>query len=450
MVKDTGQESDAGEKRSSSDSINSSSTYTARVGTFSALRIGNFRLLLTVHMFAVAAQWIQQLTINWLVYKLTGSGTILGTLNMVGTITSLGMIPLGGLLIDRINHRKLMLMVVAWMLAITLGLGFILLSGHRQISYLFIFAALSGLTLTVFINLRQVAVFDLVPRAVTPGAVPLLLTGGGIMRSFGPAIGGFLMLWFGPAQNFFLQAGAYALIAFTIMQMRFPAREVNKIQTSPFQNIREGIKYVAKERVTRNFMLMGFVTPLFTVPIITILPPIYVVKVYHGGPEILGILLAPVGIGGIFGGIFTASLSRFERRGLVQISALFLLALSLIAFGLTTIFWVALPLLALAGFFEAVFLTTNQTLLMLSIPDELRGRVISIVNLSGALSFLGGLMAGIGADHLGGPRLITIILAGIAGSIAILVLIFSATIRNYRLSQGIAVKSVSASKDSAT
>jgi len=82
------------------------------------------------------------------------------------------------------------------------------------------------------------------------------------MRSFGPAIGGFLMLWFGPAQNFFLQAGAYTLIAVTIMQMRFPEREANKIQTSPFQNIREGIRYVAKERITRNFMLMGFVTPL--------------------------------------------------------------------------------------------------------------------------------------------------------------------------------------------
>jgi MFS family permease len=353
-------------------------------------------------------------------------------------------------LIDRINHRRLLLMVVAWMLAITLGLGFILLSGHRQISYLFIFAGLSGLTLTVFINLRQVAVFDLVPRPITPSAVPLLLTGGGIMRSFGPAIGGFLMLWFGPAQNFFLQAGAYTLIAVTIMQMRFPEREANKIQTSPFQNIREGIRYVAKERITRNFMLMGFVTPLFTVPIITILPPIYVVKVYNGGPEILGMLLAPVGIGGIFGGIFTASLSRFERRGLVQISALFLLALSLIAFGFTTIFWVALPLLGLAGFFEGVFLTTNQTLLMLSIPDELRGRVISIVNLSGALAFLGGLVAGIGADRFGGPRLITIILAGIAACISIFVLIFSSTIRNYRLSQGIAAKSESAAKDSAT
>jgi MFS family permease len=257
------------------------------------------------------------------------------------------------------------------------------------------------------------------------------------------------MLWFGPAQNFFLQAGAYTLIAVTIIQMRFPEREANKIRTSPFQNIREGIRYVAKERITRNFMLMGFATPLFTVPIITILPPIYVVKVYNGGPEILGMLLAPVGIGGIFGGIFTASLSRFERRGLVQISALFLLALSLIAFGFTTIFWVALPLLGLAGFFEGVFLTTNQTLLMLSIPDELRGRVISIVNLSGALAFLGGLVAGIGADRFGGPRLITIILAGIAAGISIFVLIFSSTIRNYRLSQGMAAKSGSAVKDSA-
>jgi len=96
MANDIDPASDTGDKRDSSDSIDSSSFYEERVGTFSALRFGNFRLLLTVHMFAVAAQWIQQLTINWLVYKMTGSGTILGTLNMVGTITSLGMIPLGG------------------------------------------------------------------------------------------------------------------------------------------------------------------------------------------------------------------------------------------------------------------------------------------------------------------------------------------------------------------
>jgi MFS family permease len=436
MTEDLSRESKTAEKQAA-DSIGPSSVSQNKTGPFTALRIGNFRLLLTVHMLSVAAQWIQQLTINWFVYNLTGSGTVLGLLNLVGTTTSVSMIPLGGLLIDRVSHRKLMLAAAIWMFVISLGLGFILLSGHSHISYLFIYVALSGLMLTVFINLRQVAVFDLVPRAATPGAVPLLLTGGGIMRSFGPALGGFLILWFGSSGNFFLQAGAYVLIGITIMQMRFPQREFTAIRTSPIQNIREGIRYVAKEPVTRSFMLMGFITPIFTVPIITILPPIYVVKIYHGGPEILGLLLAPIGIGGVFGGIFTAFISRFERRGLVQIAALFLLALSLVCFGLSPKYWIALPFLGLAGFFEAIFLTTNQTLLMLSIPSELRGRVISIVNLSGALSFLGGLAAGIASDRLGGPRIITVILAGSAAIIAILVLIFSSSIRNYRLSQGI-------------
>ena len=450
MVEDPNRGPDAEEPRKSTNAAGESSQYTEQVGTFTALRFGNFRFLLTVHMLGVAAQWIQQLTINWLVYNITGSGTILGALNMVGTFTSLGMIPAGGVLIDRVNHRKLLLMCVTWMLVITLGLAFILLTGHRQIYYLFIFAALAGVTLTVFINLRQVAVFDLVPRAVTPGAIPLLLTGGGIMRSFGPAIGGFLILWFGPSGNFFLQAGAYALLTVTIIQMRFPAREVSTVRLSPFRNIRDGIRYVMKEKVTRTFMLTGFITPLFTVPIITILPPIYVVKVYHGGPEILGMLLAPVGIGGIFGGIFTASLSRFERRGVVQVTALFLLAMSLVAFGLSSKYWVALPLLGLAGFFEAIFLTTNQTLLMLSIPAELRGRVISIVNLSGTFSFLGGLAAGIGSDFFGSPKPVTIIMAGSAACVAILVLIFSPTIRNYRLSQGIAAGTMKKSEDRAS
>ena len=438
MAKDLGQKSEAQEGQQTPEANGNSPSFEEKVGTFSSLRIRNFRFLLSVHMLSVAAQWIQQLTMNWLVYNLTGSGIILGTVNMVGAITSVGMIPVGGLLIDRISHRKLMILINLWMLIICLGLGFLLITKHTSISYLFIFAALAGLTQTIYTNLRQVTVFDLVPRGVTPNAVPLLLTGGGVMRSLGPAIGGFLILWFGPGGNFLLQAGAYALIAITIMQLRFPVREYTAVRSSPFQNIREGFRYVAKEPITRTFMLMGFITPLFTVPIVTILPPIYVVKVFHGGPEILGILLAPFGVGGIFGGVFTASLARFERRGVIQIASLFLLALSLIAFGFTTKLWVAMSILALAGFFEAIFLTTNQTLLQLSIPDELRGRVISIVNLSGALSFVGGLVAGVGADLFGEPKVITIIMAGTAAGIAILVYIFSATVRNYRLSRGIA------------
>jgi MFS family permease len=261
------------------------------------------------------------------------------------------------------------------------------------------------------------------------------------MRSFGPAIGGFLIIWFGPGGNFLLQAGLYVLIAINVIQLQFPPLKSGVVRGSPLQNIREGMQYVAKDRVTRTFILMGFIAPLFTVPVVTILPPIYAVKVFHGGADVLGILLASIGVGGIFGGLVTASLSRVERRGLVQLSSLFLLSLSLIAFAFTTKLWIGLLFLSLAGFFEAIFLTTNQTLVQLSIPDELRGRVTSVVYMSIALMPVGGLMAGVGSDLLGGPKMITLVLAGIGASIAIFVFLASSTVRNYRLSQGIASNS---------
>jgi len=136
--------------------------------------------------------------------------------------------------------------------------------------------------------------------------------------------------------------------------------------------------------------------------------------------------------------------------GLLQLTSLFLLSMSLISFAFSTTLLVALLFLALAGFFEIIFLTTNQTLLQLSIPDNLRGRVTSVVNLNMALMPLGGLVAGVGSDLLEGPKMITIILAGIAAAIAVFVLLYSPTVRNYRLSQTITPNSARTPADSST
>jgi MFS family permease len=159
--------------------------------------------------------------------------------------------------------------------------------------------------------------------------------------------------------------------------------------------------------------------------------------VFQGGPQVLGALLSAVGVGGVAGGFVTAALGNFERRGVLQLAALLLLSLALIGFAVSPSLLVALPLLALAGFFEMIYLTTNQTLLQLSIPDALRGRVTGIVSLSAGLAPVGALIAGIGADLIG-PRAITIALAGIALLIAVVVACASPTIRNYRLSEALA------------
>lgn len=409
-----------------------------KVGTLSSLRIRNFRLLFTGNTLSFAAQWIQQVTMSWLVYDITGSGTILGSINLTRSAASFVMIPLAGLLIDRFKRRSILTIENGWLFSITFTLALLILLGQSNLTYLFIFAFLGGMVQTVDMSLRQVLVFDLVPRTHTPNAIALVQTGWSLMRSFGPMLGGFLILWFGPGGNFLVQSSAYLLIIFTIMQIHFPAQKIGAVKGSALENIKEGIRYLGKERVTRTFTLIGFILPMLIIPIFSVLPPIYAVKVFgDDSGKVLGFLLASIGVGGILGGIVVASLGHFQRRGVLQMTALFMASMSLVGFAFCTTLWVALIMLMCSGFFELIFLTTNQTLLQLSIPDNIRGRVTSVVNLNFVLSPLGGLLAGVGSDLLGGPKMITIVFAGIAGTISVCVLLFSPLVRNYRLSHAI-------------
>ncbi|MBN1191757.1 MAG: MFS transporter [Dehalococcoidales bacterium] len=407
------------------------------VGMVASFKIPNFRYLLTGTVLSNAAQFIQQVTLNWLVYDMTGSGAILGYLNTVRSVATLGIVPVSGLLIDRLDRRRLLLGVNTWLFAITFVLGILLLLGHSEIIYLFVFTFMCGLAQTIDHALRQVLVFNIVPRAVTPNALAIIQTGWGLMRTLGPALGGFLILWFGPGGNFLIQAGAYALVMFSVLRIQFLHNKTNDMQSSPFHNIKEGFRYVAANKRTRTFMLMGLMLPVFIIPVFTILSPIYAADVFEGGADTLGLLMAFTGIGGIFGGVCTAALNRVERRGLVQLSALFLLGISIIGFAFSPVLWTALVMLAFIGFFEMIFMVTNQTLLQLSIPDEIRGRVTSIVNLNAALMPVGCLIAGFGSDMMAGPQNITIVLGGIASIVAAGVFLSSPLVRNYRMSQAI-------------
>jgi predicted MFS family arabinose efflux permease len=256
------------------------------------------------------------------------------------------------------------------------------------------------------------------------------------MRSIGPALGGFLILWFGPAGNFFVQAAAYALVTLTVLKLHLPREEPNVAKGNVRGSLREGWNYILSEPTTLAFVLLGWLLPLFIIPNFSALPPIYAKDVYAGGPDTLGTLLSAVGVGGIVGGFVTASLGKLERRGLVQLASLLLLSLSFIAFAFSTELWMGLVLMALAGFFEMIYLTTNATLLQLSIPDALRGRVTGIVSLRSGLMPVGAFIAGIGSD-LVGPRTMTLILGGITGVIAVIVYLASPLVREYRLSQAI-------------
>ena len=158
-------------------------------GTFEVLRRPGFRWLLCGTTLSNAAQWIQQVTVGWLVYDLTSSGTMLGTLNLARAVANLGLAPLAGVAIDRVSRRGLMFAVNSWLFAISLVLGLLLVAGYTRVWPLFVFAFLGGVAAAVDMPLRQTVVFVLVPRHLAPSAVALIQTGWSLMRSIGPAVG---------------------------------------------------------------------------------------------------------------------------------------------------------------------------------------------------------------------------------------------------------------------
>jgi MFS family permease len=438
MTEDLKSDSEAKKETTIPEMADPSSPSAVKTGFIEALRIPNYRWLLSGSVLSYAINWIQQILLSWLVYDQTGSGTILGAIVLVMSAASLCMLPLVGLLVDRINRRTITMIDTGCMLILSLGLGLTLLTGHSNIAYLFVFAFMCGLIQTVDSNVRQVLVFDLVPRSHTPSALALNQTGWSVMRFLGPSLGGFLLLWYGAGGSFLVQAGAYLLIGITILQLKLPERKKDAVQGSPMQNIREGISFLVKEPVTRIFTLVGVIMPILIIPVYSTLPAIYAVEVFGDeSGRVLTFLMAAVGVGGVIGGVATTYLRRLERWGLLQLASLFLVSLTLIAFAFTSNLPLALALLALGGFFEIIFLTMNMTLIQLSIPDILRSRVTAVVSLTWILSPLGSLAAGAGADLLRSPQAITIIFASLAAAVVLVIMLFSPTVRNYRLSQGI-------------
>jgi MFS family permease len=400
------------------------------------LRAPGFAWFLAGTTLTNTAHWIQAVTLSWLVYDLTSSGTMLGTLNLVRSLATVGLIAFAGVAIDRLPRRELLYATSLWLVAICLAFGFVLLGYPAAVWPLFLYSFLGGVGEAVCRPLRETVLFSIVPRSQAPGALALIHSGWAVMRSIGPAIGGFLLLWIGPAGNFFVQAVAYALVTLTVLKLKMPYERRVTDKTRTGGSFREGWAYIFSQPTTLTFLLMGLLLPLVIIPNFSALPPIYAKDVFGGGPDTLGALLSAIGVGGIAGGFVVALLKRCDRRGLLQLGSLLLLAASFALFALSTSFWMALVLMALAGFAEMIYLTTNATLLQLSIPDELRGRVTGIISLRSGLMPVGAFIAGIGSD-LFGPRTMSLIFGVALAAITIAVYFTLPVVRDYRLSRAL-------------
>jgi MFS family permease len=379
-----------------------------RVGTFASLRYREYRLLWIGTLFSSSGQWIQQVSLGWLTYTLTGSPFLLGAINGLRALPLLFLGPFGGVAADRLDRKRLMLSTQLFLMAITAVFATVVFTGHAQVWNVALFTLLTGVAWAFNMPVRQSVVPNLVPRSALMNAMALNSAGFNITRIVGPSLAGLLIATVGIAGNFSLQALAYLGVAAMVWQMHIPPRESTAARAvSVRSNLAEGASFVWRHPTLRAQMTLALVPVVIALPYVALMP-IFAKDVLHLGPGGFGILMAAPGVGAVIGTLSIASLGNVQRKGLLLFAALMGLGVTLVLFAMSRSFPLSVALLVLAGGFQMTYMTTNQTLVQLSTPDVFRGRVMGIYMLNQGLLPLGSLLAGTLADVWSAPLAVTL------------------------------------------
>jgi MFS family permease len=406
--------------------------------TLAPLRHRDFRRLWTGTFFATAGQWIQQATLGWVVYEVTGSPGLLGAVLGVRAIPMLVLAPLSGMVADRFDRRYALAASQALMALSCALLSALLAMQAVAAWHLFVFSILSGVSAVFDRTLRSTLVFTSVPRAEAAHAVALNSIAFSVTRAVGPSVAGFLIASVGAASNFAIQAVLYIGVIMAALSVTAPApRASGKAAVSAWLGIKEGVGFAMTDPVARVMVVLGLVPPLLLIPCLSALMPIFAADVFRSGPEGLGVMLSAVGVGGILGGIVAAWVTRFDRSGLLQVLALIAFAASLFGFAVSPSIAFAVVFLALAGIAEMVHHTIHVTTLQMCAPEHMRGRVASLLPVFPAFISVGALASGVAADALG-AEFVVILFVTISLIVIAIAWMRSAALRDVTLSRLIA------------
>jgi MFS family permease len=397
-----------------------------RLDTFRSLRYRDYRLLWIGTLFDSSGQWIQNTTVPWLVYNLTGSPFLLGAINASRALPLLVLGPLGGVIADRSDRKWLMLWTQVMLFVTALTMSIIIVTGHLQVWELFVFMGISGVAWAFNNPVRQSVVPNLVPKESLMNALALNSAGFNFTRIVGPAVGGLMLATVGAGENFMIQAVAYLGVASMVVQMRIPpVQRANTVSVR--ENLVDGARYVWGEPRLRMFMMLALVPMVMGMPYQTLFP-VFAKKVLHQGEIGFGLELAATGVGAVLGTLTIATMGTVRRKGLMVLGAIFAMGIAILMFSQSRSFPLSLGLLVISGAAQMVYITTNQTILQLMIPDHLRGRVMGIYMLNMGLMPLGALFAGSVASAFGAPTAAAI-MGGSVASLALFIGIKSPSVR---------------------
>lgn len=379
----------------------------AMVKKFSALQYRDFKLFFFGQIVSLSGTWMQSVAQGWLVYSLTKSPFYLGLIAAAGSLPILLFTLIGGIAADRFRKRNLLLATQALSIIPALSLGMLIDSKLIAIWHVAVLATFLGTVNAFDIPARQAFLVEMVGKSSLMNAIALNSAVFHGARMIGPVIAGMTIALVGLPACFYLNALSFIAVIIALSKIRTRG-DIQGSSEGFVRDFIEGLQFIKSKPDVYRIIFLIAVFSLVGIPYITFLP-VFAVEVLQAGPDGFGFLVSAAGTGALAAALFIAVKGDIqEKNRFISVSAL-CFSISLFSFSLSKNFPLSIAALIFAGWGIVSFLATANSFIQLSVPDNLRGRVMSVY----ALVFLGtaplgNSLMGILAVYIGTTRAVSI------------------------------------------
>jgi len=366
---------------------------------FSATRHRDFRLFLIGQFVSLCGSWIQTVAQGWLVLHLTNSAFAVGLVTALGSLPILLFTLYGGVVADRVNKRRLVLVLQCLMLTEALALAVLTQLDLVTVHWVMGLAVFFGLLSAFEVPARQALISEIVPREDLMNAIALGSSAFNLARVVGPAIAGVLIATLGLAACFYANAASYLAVVVGLLMMR-PGR-TRPSEVAPAGAMLEGFRFVFGNPWPRAIITLIAVFSVFGFSFMPMMP-VLARDVLHLDAGGYGALVSAIGVGAASAAFFMAGVGPRVRESRLVVGSSVLFGAVLTAAAFAPGLWTAMVLFTVAGCVMALNGITANTTLQLQAPDHLRGRVMGYYSLVVlGLAPFGSLQAGWVAEHYG-------------------------------------------------
>lgn len=377
-----------------------------------ALKYRNYRLFFSGQSISLIGSWLTRVATSWLVYRLTKSAWSLGLVGFAGQIPTFVLAPLAGVLVDRWNrHRVLVVTQVLAMIQSAL-LAALTLSGAISLTSVLILSVFQGCINAFDMPARQSFVIEMVESIEDlPNAIALNSSMVNLARLVGPSVAGILIAAFGEGGCFTIDAVSYIAVIVSLLMMKLRAHQhMARSKKHILHELVEGVRYSITFTPVLALLLILALISLMGMPYMVLLPMI-VTERLHGGAALLGYLTAMSGLGALVGVLYLASRKSVVGLGKVIWISSAIFGLGLIAFAFSRWTIPSMAFMFIAGMGMMVQLAAGNTVLQTIVEESKRGRVMSLYTMAvaGMVPF-GSLFGGLVAAKIGAP--VTVLIGG--------------------------------------